>query len=79
MLRVRKINSRALQGPIRLPVDRNEYLEVVESTYKGWFNIFKETVVPRLINQPKWFRKEKDLKEQDLVYFQKEESELSSV
>ena len=78
MLRVGRINSRALQGPIRLPVDKNELLKIVESTYKGWFNIFKETVVPRLINQPKWFRKEKDLKEQDLVYFQKQESDLSS-
>ena len=78
MLRVGKINSRALQGPIRLPVDKKELLGVVESTYKGWFNIFKETVVPRLINQPKWFRKEKDIKEQDLVYFQKHESDLSS-
>jgi hypothetical protein len=41
--RVGKIDSRALQGPIRLPVDKKELLGVVESTYKGWFNIFKET------------------------------------
>ena len=70
MLRVGRINSRALQGPVRLPVDEKELLKVVESTYQGWYNIFKETVVPRLINQPKWFKKEEDLKEQDLVYFQ---------
>ena len=78
MLRVGRINSRALQGPVRLPVDEKELLKVVESTYQGWYNIFKETVVPRLINQPKWFKKEEDLKEQDLVYFQKHESDLSS-
>ena len=35
-------------------------------------------MVPRMIGQPKWFRIDKDLKEQDLVYFQKRESELSS-
>ena len=74
MLRVGKINSRALQGPIRLPVDKKELLEVVETTYEGWFKIFKETVVPKLIRQPKWFKVDKDLKEQDLVYFKKKDS-----
>ena len=78
MLRIGRINSRALHGPIRLPVNRKELLEMVENTYKAWFNIFKETVVPRLINQPKWFRQDMDLQEQDIVYFQKDESDLSS-
>ena len=78
MLRVGRINSRALQGPVRLAGDNMELLKIGDSTYQGWFNIFKETVVPRLINQPKWFRKEVGLKEQDLVYFQKQESDLAS-
>ena len=78
MLRVGKMNRRALQGPIRLPVDKKEILERVEKTYQGWFKIFKETVVPRLISQPKWFKIDRDLKEKDLVYFQKNDSPLSS-
>ena len=78
MLRVGRINSRALQGPIRLPVNKKELMEQVELTYQGWFKVFKENVVPRLIHQPKWFKKEKDLKEGDLVYFQKKESALDS-
>ena len=78
MLRVGKINSRALQGPIRLPVSKQELLEHVEKIYSGWFKIFKDTVVPRLINQPKWFKLDKDLMEKDIVYFQKEESALGS-
>ena len=53
-------------------------MEQVEKTYQAWFRIFKETVVPRLIPQPKWFNIEKDLKEKDLVYFQKKDSPLSS-
>ena len=77
-LRVGKINSRALQGPIRLPVNKQELLEHVDKLYAGWFKIFKDTVVPRLINQPKWFKVDKDLKEKDIVYFQKEESALGS-
>ena len=78
MLRVGRINSRALQGPIRLPVDKKELMEQVELTYKGWFKVFRETVVPRLIHQPKWFKMEKDVKEGDLIYFQKSESALDS-
>ena len=50
----------------------------MDNLYSGWFKIFKDTVVPRLINQPKWFKVEKDLKEKDIVYFQKSESALSS-
>ena len=78
MLRVGRINSRALQGPIRLPVDKKELLQQVENTYKAWFKVFKEVMVPRLIQQPKWFKIDKDLKQGDLVYFQKTESALSS-
>ena len=78
MLRVGRMNSRALDGPIRLPTTKREMLDQVEKTYQSWFRIFRDTVVPRLINQPKWFRIERDLKEKDLVYFQKEDSPLSS-
>ena len=51
MLRVGRINSRSLQGPIRLPVDKKQMLELVEKTYEGWFKVFKETVVPKLMKQ----------------------------
>ena len=79
MLRVGRINSRALDGPIRLPVTRQELLGHVDKLYAGWFRIFKDTVVPRLINQPKWFKVEKDLREGDVVYFKKDDSVLGSV
>lgn len=78
MLRVGKLNSRALQGPIRLPVSKKELLEHVEKLYSGWFKIFNDTVVPRLVQQPKWFKVEEHLQEKDIVYFQKSESALGS-
>ena len=78
MLRVGRINSRALQGPIKLPVNRQELLGHVDKLYSGWFKIFKDTVVPRLISQPKWFKVEKDLQEGDFVYFKKDDSALGS-
>ena len=78
MLRVGKINSRVIQGPIRLPVNRKELLGHVEKIYSGWFKIFKDTVVPRLIHQPKWFNLEKDLQPGDIVYFKKDDSVLGT-
>ena len=69
---------RALQGPIRLPASKMELLQHVEKLYSGWFKIFRDTVVPRLIQQPKWFKIDQDLKEKDIVYFQKSESALGS-
>lgn len=78
MLRLGRINSRAIQGPIRLPANKKELLQHVEKLYSGWFKIFKDTVVPRLIQLPKWFKIDQDLKEKDLVYFQRSESALGS-
>ena len=78
MLRVGRLNSRALQGPIRLPANKKELLDHVDKLYSGWFKIFTDTVVPSLIQQPKWFKVDRDLKEQDIVYFQKRESALGS-
>ena len=78
MLRVGRCNNRALNGPIKLPVNRQELLGHVEKLYAGWFKVFKDTVVPRLIPQPKWFKLEKDLNEGDIVYFKKDDSVLGS-
>ena len=78
MLRVGRITSRALQGPVKLPANRKELLDHVDQLYSGWFKIFRDTVVPRLIQQPKWFKVDRDLKEQDIVHFQKSESALGS-
>ena len=51
---------------------------VVETIYEGWFKIFNETVVPKLIMQPKWFKVDRDLKVKDLVYFRKKDSPIGS-
>ena len=48
----------------------------VELTYRAWFRVFKDAYVPRLISQPKWFKITEDLKEKDIVYFRKHETDL---
>ena len=78
MLRVGRINSRSLDGPVRLPADRKEQLEAVEEVYDAWFKIWKESYLPKLFFKPKWYRTDHDLKVGDLVYFIKAESKLSN-
>ena len=78
MLRVGKINKRAMDGPIRMPKDRMEILARVVETFDSWFKIWAEAMVPKLMFQPKWFRTEKELKPGDLVYFPRSESALDN-
>ena len=78
MLRVGRINSRSLDGPIRLPASRQEQLKAVEEVYEAWFKVWKESYLPKLFFKPKWFKTDSDLKVGDLVWFIKEESKLSN-
>ena len=76
MLKMGRTNRRTLDGPIRLAKGSRELLERVESLYDSWFKIWRDTVVPKLLYQPKWYDSDKDLKEGDLVFFQKKDGEL---
>ena len=75
-LRVGRSNKRSLDGPIKLPANRMEILARVDETYQAWFRIWRDTFVPKLMFQQKWFNSDKELKEGDLVYFRKKESKL---
>ena len=70
------MNKRSLDGPIKLPESRMELLSKVEETYIAWYKIWLETLVPKLMFTPKWFKTDKELKQGDLVYFRKKESAL---
>ena len=72
MLRTGRINQRSLDGPVRIPENRKEILKKVDETYSAWFKIWLNTLVPKLMFAPKWFRTDKDLELGNLVYFQKD-------
>ena len=78
MLKMGRTNQRTLDGPIRLARGSRELLEKVEALYDSWFKVWQDTVVPKLLFQPKWYDSDKDLQEGDLVYFQKKDSKLSN-
>ena len=78
MLRTGRINSRALDGPVRLSGDNKKMLGEIQDKYEAWYKIWCEVYVPKLMAQKTGFKNSRDLQVDDLVYFQKKESELSS-
>ena len=78
MLRIGRINSRALEGPVRLSGENRKMLRSIQDTYEAWYRIWCETYVPKLMTQKTGFKNSRDLKPSDIVYFQKKQSELSS-
>ena len=78
MLRMGRTNQRQLEGPIRLARGTRELLDTIEELYKAWFLVWRDTVVPKIMFQPKWYDSSKDLEEGDLVYFQKKEGKLDT-
>ena len=72
MLRVGRCNERSLDGPMKLPGGVGEMLADVEKVYDAWFKIWNISYLPKLIQQPKWFKEDKHLNENDIVMFQKD-------
>ena len=78
MMKIGRLNSRSLSGPIKFPVGPKDYLKKVEETYNAFFKIWNISLVPKLVPQPKWYRDATiEIKVGDIVYFQKVINELS--
>ena len=78
LLRMGRLNSRSLSGPMRFPSGPKEYLKKVHETYEAWFQIWNTSVIPTLIPQPKWYRDSGEIKVEDVVFFRKVANEMSS-
>ena len=76
MMRMGRNNVRTLDGPMLLPSGPVEMMKKVEEGYALWFRVFNETLVPLLVQQPKWFKSSQDLKVGDLVFFKKKDNIL---
>ena len=78
MLRIGRLNQRALDGPVRMPAGPGELMQRIETGYSTFFRLFNSTMVPKLLKSPKWFKSGEQLEVNDIIYFQKDESDLSS-
>ena len=70
LLKIGRLHSRALDGPVKFPTGPKDLMVKVEQAYDAFFNIWNATMVPKLIPQPKWFKDSPELKPGDIVYFQ---------
>ena len=78
MLRVGRNNSRALDGPVRMPSGPGELMKKVETAYNTFYKLWNTTMIPKLMRMHKWFDGKAQLQNGDIVYFRKQENELSS-
>ena len=78
MMRIGRLHSRVLDGPVRFPSGPKDIMKKVEEIFDAFFKLWNVTMVPRLVPQPKWFKDSPEVKPDDVVYFQKDESDLSS-
>ena len=75
-LRLGRNNERSPVGPLLLTTKPEKFINSNVAIFSSWFENWLISCVPNLINQPKWFKTEYDLKEGDLILFLKEEGSL---
>ena len=78
LMKIGRINSRAVDGPLRFPTGPKDLMVKVEQVFDAFYKIWNISMVPKLIPQPKWFKEHPELKPEDVVYYQKSESDLAS-
>ncbi len=69
-------NDRAPDLPLTVSQDYDKIISENEKIHHAWFECWLISHVPKLIEQPKWFRSDQDLKKGDIVLFLKQESVL---
>ena len=76
-LKLGRNNERSPVGAMTT-TDYDKVIENNEAIFNAWFEVWLSAHVPTLMNQPKWFRSDKDLKVGDVVLFLKKDSTIES-
>ena len=79
LMKIGRLNSRSLSGPLKFPAGPLDYLKKVDEVYNAFFKIWNTSVLPKMIPQPKWFKSSPELKVNDVIFFQKVASDMNSV
>ena len=77
MLKIGRINTRPLAGPIRMSASPWELTKKIKKTYSVFYKLWNTSLIPKLMKMNKWFDTKSQLKIGD-VFFRNVESELSS-
>ena len=68
-------NNRSPSGPLYVSGKPGKILESNFEIFKPWFECWMISHVPRLMDQPKWFNSDKDVKVGDIVLFRKNDKD----
>ena len=71
-------NNRSPDSPLSMSRDFNKILSENEKVHEAWFECWLVSHVPKLIEQPKWFQSDMDVKKGDVVLFLKQDKVLCS-
>ena len=75
-LRLGRNNERSPASVLNVTNDPSKFAKVNENIFNSWFEAWLVSHVPKLMNQPKWYNSDRDLKPGDIVLFLKNEKEL---
>ncbi len=75
-LQLGRNNDRAPDLPLTVTQDYDKILRENEKIHQAWFECWLISHVPKLVEHPKWFRSDRDIKKGDIVLFLKQESVL---
>jgi hypothetical protein len=71
-------NDRCPVGPVTVEGDYDKVIRNNQEIYNSWFENWLLCHVPKLMEQPKWFRDDYHLKKGDVVLITKQDSEICS-
>ena len=71
MLRIRRMSSRNLQGPVTVPSGPKEMMQKVSDLYKLWYQVYNDSYVMKTLMDRvlKWFKHDRDLRAGYIVFF----------
>ena len=72
-------NDRSPVGSMCITNHYEKILQTNNSIFEAWFENWLVSHVPKLMDQPKWFKTDRDLKQGDIELILKEEKELCNV
>ena len=70
-LKLGRNNERSPVGPYELSNDPSKIVKANSLIYQSWFDSWLINHVPKLVNQPKWFKSDTDIRIGDVVLFLK--------
>ena len=76
-LKMGRNNERSPEGCVTV-AHPDKILEENEKIFNAWFEVWLSAHVPKLVDQPKWFKSDENLKPGDVVLFLKQDSAISS-